>query len=111
MPSPCVGDGEGHPCTIESCVCEASCSCTFACDSAAERRGHATCHMGAAMPAEHDRDVAHSTMPKLQPPTLLAADLAFRPLRPEAYRPLPEVRAAYYPPILSIASPPPRITG
>lgn len=111
LPSPCVGDGEGHPCTIESCVCDASCSCKFACEAAAEPRGHATCHMGAAMPAEHDADVAHSTMPKLPPPTLLSAGVAFRPLLPEAHRPLSDVRADYLPPFLSIASPPPRITG
>lgn len=111
LPSPCVGDGQGHPCTVESCVCEALCSCKLACERASKLRGHASCHMGTDMPAEHDAGTAHSSMPKLQPPTLLSAVWAFRPLRPDAHRHLPDVRAAYHPPTLSIAEPPPRITG
>lgn len=111
LPVPCVGDGHGQACTIETCICEATCSCTFACESKAKLRGHAACHMASEMPADHDAGVAHASMPKLQPPVLLSLVWAFMPMRPDSHRHLPDVRAGYPSPFLSTAEPPPRIAG
>lgn len=30
LPRPCVGDGDGHACTIATCACVASCTCQVA---------------------------------------------------------------------------------
>lgn len=107
LPIPCVGDGQGNPCSATSCVCDASCSCMLACEAAAKQEDpHAACHMAAGMPA--DAGPAHSTLPRVQVPTLLAVPFVFRAISPRSERWALPVSAAYHPPFLSIAEPPPR---
>ncbi|HEY9899784.1 MAG TPA: hypothetical protein V6D00_11430 [Pantanalinema sp.] len=109
LPIPCVGDGQGNPCAVTSCVCDASCSCKFACEAAAKHKDpHAACHLAAGMPADHDAGPAHSTLPRVQAPTLLAGPFVFRTISPRSDRWAPPVGATYHPPFLAIAEPPPR---
>jgi hypothetical protein len=109
LPIPCVGDGHGNSCAVASCVCDAGCSCTLACE-ATTQDPHAACHMAAGMPAEHDAGPAHSTLPRVQVPTLLAVPFVFRTISPRSERWVSPVSATYHPPDMAIAEPPPRTT-
>jgi len=69
LPVPCVGDGQGHPCSMEHCACTTACSCKLACQSMeAHDSPHHACQM-ANMP--HSAPTQHFSMPDAPPPMVI----------------------------------------
>lgn len=119
LPRPCIGDGKGNPCSIESCACVMACTCKAHCGpdvSASEvspslpsTDAHAACHMGQA--AAQEGGASDFSLPEQRSPIVLPPRPAYRlaPVEPAPYRHPDVVRFAsrYLPP----DEPPPRITG
>lgn len=116
LPRPCVGDGMGNPCAIESCACSMACTCKSHCMDSAEAppgsgedaSSHAACHMGPSAPA--DATLAHFSLPDPRPPALLPPSpiSEWPAVAPDRYRPSGSERFASR--SLSPAEPPPRVT-
>lgn len=107
LPLPCVGDGQGHPCSIESCACTAACTCKAACETKAamdQPSPHHACHMG-TMPASEAPP--HFALPDAPPPAALVSRVRLpspQGIAPERPVSAPTVDA----PFLPMPEPPPR---
>lgn len=106
LPVPCVGDGQGRPCSIAQCACTAACTCKAACEAMARepRSDHHACHMGATTPLEA---TSHFALPQAPPPMALAGMIRWlTPARTAFERPVPAPSHAS--PCLPRPEPPPR---
>lgn len=106
LPVPCVGDGQGRPCSIEQCACTAACTCKVACEAMAQepRAAHHACHMGAAAPTEAPD---HFALPRDPLPMTLAGMFRWVPPGRSAFEhagPAPSTDS----PFLPRPEPPPR---
>lgn len=107
LPVPCVGDGQGHPCSVEQCACTEACSCKLACETMAQEPAsdHHACHIGASGPSEA---TDHFALRQAPAPMALAGMIRRVPAAGSTFeRPVPA--PSIDSPLLPLPEPPPRL--